>query len=201
MEGEIAKMAEPLRIFQEIDANQVGRLTREELMGGLADHGMTDAEIEQLFLRLDTDGDGTISQEEWVEGYVQLELEVMVGGASAGFSASELEAVHERFRWDGTALLGDFKEGEDGEYEGKRRTSLADVAEALCDARYQGATSVSLDFECCKQLADVSSLGASLESLKALEELRLDFRGDLWRGLVEQIYKKPRKSKCRKVVD
>ena len=67
---------EALAIFQEIDANQDGRLSLEELMGGSADHGMTDAEIEQLFMRLDTDGDGTISQEEWVEGYVQLSNEV-----------------------------------------------------------------------------------------------------------------------------
>ena len=67
---------EALAIFQEIDANQDGRLSLEELMGGSADHGMTDAEIEQLFMRLDTDGDGTISQEEWVEGYLQLSNEV-----------------------------------------------------------------------------------------------------------------------------
>eukprot|EP01047_Picozoa_sp_COSAG01_P010205 COSAG01_NODE_429_length_17183_cov_22.990869_18_plen_170_part_00 len=44
-------------------------LSRSELQCKLSDFGLTDADIEQLFCRLDTDGDGSIDLDEWIAGY------------------------------------------------------------------------------------------------------------------------------------
>ena len=60
---------EALAAFQLIDVDGDGVISHQELMAGLSDNGMTDADIECLFLMLDVDGDGEISLPEYVNGY------------------------------------------------------------------------------------------------------------------------------------
>ena len=56
-----------LRVFLDLDTNLDGKLSVEELMGGLADCGSTEVDIEQVFLGLDIHKDGTISNEVWTD--------------------------------------------------------------------------------------------------------------------------------------
>ena len=44
-----------------MDRNDDGALDLEELTGGLSDFGLTDAEIEDIFFKLDIDEDGQVS--------------------------------------------------------------------------------------------------------------------------------------------
>ena len=44
-------------------------LTTQELICALSDYGLTEREIDKLVLKLDTDGDGAVSEAEFVAGY------------------------------------------------------------------------------------------------------------------------------------
>ena len=56
-------------MFSQLDANGDGILEPHELQHKLSDMGLSDGDIERLFILLDSDGDGTISREEFVLGY------------------------------------------------------------------------------------------------------------------------------------
>ena len=60
---------EALAMFNELDQNADGRVDYEELSARMSDLGVPDDEIEQLFMRLDLDNNGTIDNAEWVRGY------------------------------------------------------------------------------------------------------------------------------------
>ena len=55
--------------FRTIDTNGDGSLDLVELSNGLSDLGLTDAEIEAIFVDLDVNNDGRVSEEEYVAGY------------------------------------------------------------------------------------------------------------------------------------
>ena len=54
--------------FRSIDTNGDGSLDLVELSNGLSDFGLTDAEIEAIFVDLDVNNDGRVSEEEYVAG-------------------------------------------------------------------------------------------------------------------------------------
>ena len=62
--------SEALRIYTNLD----GKIPIENIMGGLADHGYTESEIEQVLFCMDIDGDGTISRQDWVQHWWCLTL-------------------------------------------------------------------------------------------------------------------------------
>ena len=62
-------MGEALEIFNDIDTDGSGTLSLEELSCRLSDEGFEDEEITDLFVLLDVDGDGCISQDEFVKGF------------------------------------------------------------------------------------------------------------------------------------
>jgi Ca2+-binding EF-hand superfamily protein len=55
--------------FRSIDMNGNGSLDLGELSNGLSDFGLTDAEIEAIFVELEVNNDGRVSEEEYVAGY------------------------------------------------------------------------------------------------------------------------------------
>jgi len=73
------------------------------------------------------------------------------------------------------ALVGDFGEAPHLQAS-KRRQDLNDVGQALLEHRYQHATQLTLDFQSCSHLSDVSALGTGLASFTALQELTLVFK-------------------------
>lgn len=54
--------------FRTIDTNGDGSLDLVELSNGLSDFGLTDTEIEAIFIDLDVNNDGRVSEEEYVAG-------------------------------------------------------------------------------------------------------------------------------------
>ena len=67
-----AAMADPsvaASVFKELDTDNDGDLSYTELSCRLADFGLGDDEIEALFTKLDKDGNGRISAEEFAEGF------------------------------------------------------------------------------------------------------------------------------------
>jgi len=58
-----------IRVFEEIDKDKTGYLSRDELQAGLAKNGMnvSDFQLDHLIEAADTNSDGLISKEEWVD--------------------------------------------------------------------------------------------------------------------------------------
>ena len=58
------------KLFQEIDANNDGRISTAELVNVLTAHGYAAEEVAaKLMAELDTDGDGEITFDEWRKGF------------------------------------------------------------------------------------------------------------------------------------
>lgn len=62
-------MGEAVEVFNQLDTDQSGSITLEELSCRLSDEGFDDDEIMDLFVILDTDGDGVVTQEEFIKGF------------------------------------------------------------------------------------------------------------------------------------
>ena len=78
-------------VFAALDADGDGTLSCAELSSRLSDFGLGDEEIAELFLRLDTNGDGKIDSEEWLAGYGRYQA-ATAGNGSAALSHSALES-------------------------------------------------------------------------------------------------------------
>mgnify|MGYP002632139099 CR=1 FL=1 len=98
-------------VFAALDADGDGTLSCAELSSRLSDFGLGDEEIAELFLRLDTNGDGKIDSEEWLAGYGRYHA-ATAGNGSAALSHSALES----------------------------RSLEAELLEALVEARARGQT-------------------------------------------------------------
>jgi hypothetical protein len=61
--------------FQFLDKNVDGFLDLVELHNGLSDYGFTDAAIEAIFIDLDVNKDGLVSEEEFIATYAKSFLE------------------------------------------------------------------------------------------------------------------------------
>jgi hypothetical protein len=66
-----AQVAVAAAIFKAIDSDGNGQLSPLELHCKLADFGLGEPAIEQLFSSLDTNLDGSVSQTEWTAGYAR----------------------------------------------------------------------------------------------------------------------------------
>jgi hypothetical protein len=62
---------ESTAVFDALDAAKSGVLTPNELTARLSDFGIDDQLIEVLFYRLDTNGDGVVSKDEFEAGYAE----------------------------------------------------------------------------------------------------------------------------------
>merc|ERR1711998_439508 len=66
-------MGEAQAMFDSLDRNQDGKLSRAELSMGLADFGYDSTELDALMYRLDEDKDGSISRAEFVKAYLAMQ--------------------------------------------------------------------------------------------------------------------------------
>jgi len=65
--------------FQSIDTNGDGILDALELSAGLCDSGLTDDDIEALFLQLDSNSDNQVSEAEFINGYLEIFCKMIEG--------------------------------------------------------------------------------------------------------------------------
>jgi hypothetical protein len=101
------------RMFKELDKDNSGELDCNEFTEGLQGYGfqLTEADVAALFMVIDLDGGGTVSNQEF-EHFVKAELEVIAleeehGGSGTG-SASVIKALHGGTRFQRTgSVMGD----------------------------------------------------------------------------------------------
>jgi len=63
------QMADAALMFKQLDKNQDGVLSHDEIASGLSDLGKSDAEIEQIIVRLDENSDGVVTKAEFENGF------------------------------------------------------------------------------------------------------------------------------------
>lgn len=63
-------------LFRVIDIDGSGSLDVAEFHYRLSDQGLTDVEIQNLFMAMDKDGDSAISLEEFTAGYRKLQARI-----------------------------------------------------------------------------------------------------------------------------
>ena len=87
---ELAKDSrEAQHLFDELDTNGDGKLSREELLVGFtssAKDGLSEAQVDALLKQCDTDGDGKVSIMEWTRAWA----------STAAAAREKMKAAHQR---------------------------------------------------------------------------------------------------------